>query len=126
MTWLVLLAFAACAKSPPAESADPPTADEAPADEAPGEDTVIETIDETTVGDLEGVSVPMANMTHDTYTLPDGTEAEGLICALVLPEGGPQFVGEGSVVDVEGTRWEVVAIDKPEGELGSVTLKKLE
>lgn len=84
---------------------------------------VTETIEETTVGDIDGVRVPMANMTRGSYTLPDGTEKEGLICALVLPDG-PVFVGEGSVVEISGGRWEVTGIRKPAGELGSVTLTK--
>lgn len=84
----------------------------------------IETIEETTVGDLGGVSVPMGNMTTDAYVLPDGTTREGTVCVLVL-EAGPVWVGLGSVVEVGGARWEVVAIDKPKGELGSVSLQKL-
>lgn len=95
-----------------------------PAPEPPKKDAdVIETIEETTVGDLDGNRVPMGNMTTGRYTLPDGTEKEGLICALAL-EGGAVFVGLGSVVEVDGARWEVVAIEKPEGKPGSVSLQK--
>lgn len=101
------------ANPPPAPTAAPPAA---------GVD-VIETIEETTVGDLGGVSVPMGNMFVDTYTLPDGTTTKGLVCALAL-ESGAVFVGKGSVVTVGATAWEVVAIEKPAGKLGSVSLKK--
>ena len=82
---------------------------------------MVENIDETTVGMLGDVRVPMGNMTHGVYTLPDGTEAKGLICALALDDG-PVFVGMGSEVEVGGTRWRVIGIESPEGELGSVTL----
>jgi hypothetical protein len=83
-----------------------------------------ETIDETTVGDLGGVRVPMGNMTTGTYTLPDGSEGRGTICSLALPDQVGVFVGLGSVVDVQGTRWEVIGIEKPPGQLGSVTLRR--
>ena len=86
---------------------------------------MIVTIDETTVGDLDGFPVPMGNMIQDDYTLPDGTSRHGTVCALALPEGGT-FVGVGSVVQVGDARWQVTAVDKPKGELGSVTLEKLE
>jgi len=86
----------------------------------------IEIIDETTVGDLGGVRVPMGNMTRGEYTLPDGTKAQGVICSLALPDQVGVFVGKGSVVDVQGTRWEVIDVDKPPGERGSVTLKRLD
>jgi hypothetical protein len=87
------------------------------------EEPVRETIDETTVGDLDGVRVPMANMTTGSYTRADGSEARGTICALVLP-GGPVFVGLGSAVTLDGARWEVVAIEKSPGQFGSVTLER--
>lgn len=90
---------------------------------AASQTAVTETIDETTVGDLDGVRVPMGNMTTGAYTLPDGTEKTGPICSLALP-GGPVFVGVGSVVTVGGARWEVTAVDKTPGELGSVTLTR--
>ena len=105
---------AACAEEPPPP---PPPAD-------PGVPVLIETIDETTVGDLGGVRVPMGNMTTGSYTLPDGREAHGTICSLALPDQIGVFVGLGSVVDVQGTRWEVIGIEKPPGQLGSVTLKR--
>ncbi len=84
---------------------------------------MIETIEETTVGDLGGVSVPMGNMFVDSYTLPDGTTTKGLVCALAL-ESGAVFVGKGSVVTVGTTTWEVVAIEKASGKPGSVSLKR--
>ena len=117
------LGLAAAGVTRAANAADPPPA--AAPDRAAGA-TVTETIDETTVGDLDGIRVPMGNMTPGTYTLPDGTERKWLICSLVLPGGGPGvFVGEGSEVTVGESRWRVIAVVKPAGELGSVTLQKL-
>ncbi len=86
---------------------------------------VQENIEETTVGLLAGVRVPMGNMTRGSYVLPDGRAAVGLICALAIPGGAAVFVGEGSEVEVGGVRWRVVGIEKRSGELGSVTLEKL-
>lgn len=88
------------------------------------EAAVIETIEETTVGDLDGHRVPMANLYEGDYTLPDGSQRHGWLCALVLPTG-PVFVGAGSVVTVGETRWEVLKVEKPLGALGTVTLRKL-
>ncbi|MCK6505297.1 hypothetical protein L6R53_18170 [Myxococcota bacterium] len=122
---LVLVGGVACA----AEPALPPPA---PLPAATGSPVLIEapmrieTIDETTVGDLGGVRVPMGNMTTGTYTLPDGSEGRGTICSLALPGQVGVFVGLGSVVDVQGTRWEVIGIEKPPGQLGSVTLRRLD
>ncbi|MCB9778680.1 MAG: hypothetical protein H6742_08975 [Alphaproteobacteria bacterium] len=112
----------ACAGAPAIPSSDeaPPPAPEKPVP------AVIETIDETTVGDLDGTRVPMGNMTTGTYTLPDGTEQRGTICSLAVTEGPGVFVGLGSEVDVDGATWRVVAIEKPAGGLGSVTLQRID
>jgi len=88
---------------------------------------VIEEIDETTVGDLDGVRVPMGNVTTGAYTLPDGTTRRGDICSLVLPDQRVGvFVGAGSEVVVEGVRWRVLAVDNPTDGLGSVRLQKVD
>lgn len=86
---------------------------------------VVETIDENTVGDLDGVRVPMGNMTHGSYTLPDGRTAQGLICALALPGGPGVFVGPGSEVEVGGQLWRVEATQRPAPGEGSVSLRLL-
>ncbi len=112
---LLLLAFAGCGGG-------------GEDDEAPRADDV--RIMETTVGQIGGVSVGVSNIFEDTYTLPDGTERDGLTARLSLfvagaSEGGvdeEHRVGEGNVVEIGGSRWEVVAIEKPEGELGAITL----
>lgn len=104
--WAALAAQAEPTLSPPAE---------APA--------VIETIDESTVGDLEGTRVPMANMSQRAYVRADGTTAEGWTCTLVLASG-PVVAGVGSAIDVAGGRWEVTAVAKEPGQPGSVTLRR--
>ncbi len=86
---------------------------------------MIETIDETTVGDLDGTRVPMGNVTNGSYTLPDGTPKTGPICSLALDGAVGQFVGAGSIIIVDGTRWEVTEVVNPAEGLGSVTLKML-
>ena len=87
---------------------------------------MIEEIDETPVGDLAGVSVPMANVTHGEYLLPDGSTRIGDMCILVIPDtDGGVFVGAGSEVEVEGVRWRVLAVDNPTDDCGSVRLERL-
>lgn len=117
---LLLLASCAIAGEPaPQPGAQPLT----PSQGAPV--ALTETITETTVGDLGGESVPMGNMTRMDYTLPDGTTRHGLVCSLAIGGRVGVFVGLDSVVDVEGTRWQVTGIEKVPGQLGSVTLKRL-
>ena len=87
---------------------------------------MIEEIDETTVGDLDGVRVPMANVTHGEYALPDGSIRRGDMCILVLPDtNGGVFVGAGSEVEVEGVRWRVLSVDNPPDDCGSVRLERM-
>lgn len=90
------------------------------------EPPVIEFIDETTVGDLDGVRVAMGNVTTGTYSLPDGTERSGDICVLAFFDDTSVWVGAGSVVDVEGTRWEVIEVINPPRDLGCVRLRRLD
>jgi hypothetical protein len=98
-----------------AAHADPPRAPEPAA--------VTETIEESTVGDLDGSRVPMGNMSQRTYTRADGTSAEGWTCTLALATGAV-VVGVGSAVEVDGASWLVTAVEKKPGEPGSVTLRK--
>ncbi|HND32749.1 MAG TPA: hypothetical protein PKY30_15515 [Myxococcota bacterium] len=83
----------------------------------------IESIEETTVGLLGGQRVPMGNVTRGSYTLPDGAEAQGWICALALPTGGAVFVGAGSEVEIAGRHWTVLKVEKEPGKLGQVFLR---
>ena len=87
---------------------------------------MIETIDETTVGDLDGTRVPMGNVTKGAYTLPDGTQKRGVICSLVVTDGPGVFVGAGSIVTVNGTQWKVLNVEQPPNDLGSVTLQRVD
>jgi hypothetical protein len=92
-----------------------------------GNKAVIEEIEETTVGMLNGHRVPMGNMIRETdYTLTDGTKKRGMVCSLVIDGKTGIFVGLGSVVSVGEDKWEIVAIEKAMGELGSVQLKLLQ
>lgn len=121
MLWAA--AVLALASAPPPTAAASARPSPAPS-EAP---VVIEEIEETTVGDLDGHRVPMGNVTHGTYTLPDGTERTGPICSLVLPGRSPGvFVGKGSVVTVGDHRWTVLKVDSPASGLGSVRLQRLD
>ena len=85
---------------------------------------VTENIEETTVGDLDGVRVGMGNMTQGAYTRADGSAAQGLVCSLAVDGAVGVFVGLGSAVQVRGVAWEVVAIEKTPGQPGSVTLRR--
>ena len=83
-----------------------------------------ETIEETTLGTLGEVPTGMASMGVGRYTLPNGSEVEGISCVLAPAEQENVVVGIGSVVEVHGVQWEVVRIQKTRGELGSVTLQR--
>ena len=84
-----------------------------------------ETIEETTMGRLGDVRTGMASMGKGTYTLPDGSEVDGMSCVLA-PDGEENvIVGLGSVVGIQGVQWEVVGIEKNRGEPGNITLQVL-
>lgn len=119
MSPLLWVALACVARADPTPASPVPAVP--PAAPAPQEPAVTETIEETTVGDLDGTRVPMGNLAKTTYTRADGTSAEGWTCTLALASG-PVVVGVGSAVTIDGKRWEVTAVEKPAGELGSVTL----
>jgi hypothetical protein len=112
----LLIAFALAACSPPRASTQPTSLKEG---------AVIEKIEETAVGNLNGVDVPMANVTNNyKFMLPDGTEGRGKACLLILPDNDV-WVGIGSEVSVGGATWRVTHIDSPKDETGSVTLQQL-
>ncbi|MCO4747690.1 MAG: hypothetical protein KC912_23035 [Proteobacteria bacterium] len=84
-----------------------------------------ESIEETTVGDLDGARVAVGTVvTSGKYTLPDGTESSGVVAVLALPDDSSVWVGAGSVIAVEGTTWTVLRVDKETGENGEVYLKR--
>ena len=115
------------ATAPPAPVAAAPVAAPPAPPPVPQKDpAVTETIEETTVGWLGDTRVPMGNVMNGTYTLADGTEVRGPMCALALPGDTSEWVGKGSVVEVEGVRWRVVEVVAPPQGLGSVTLERVE
>ena len=120
----MILLLAACASPKPAPPVPPPAVYQSPP--SVDETAMIESIEETTVGDLDGTPVPMGNMTVMDYDLPDGRSRHGLVCSLALPGQIGTFVGLGSVIQVGDARWEVVGIEKPDDDNGEVTLKKLD
>ncbi len=88
----------------------------------------METIEETTVGLLEGHRVAMASMIHEgQYLLPDGTIGKGLSCVLVpiKPQGDDVWVGLGSQVEFGGTTWQVTELHKPDNGNGEIRLRKI-
>ena len=86
---------------------------------------MIEKIEETAVGNLGGIDVPMANVTNNyTFRLPDGSEGRGKACLLILPDSDV-WVGVGSEVIVGDATWRVIQIDSPDDETGSVTLEQV-
>jgi len=87
---------------------------------------IIETIEQNTVGDLDGHRQPMGNVTTGTYTLPDGSEASGPICSLPIDGQIGVFVGAGSIVTVGDHRWQVLDVTLGHGKPGSVRLQMLD
>ncbi len=119
----------ACVATPPTGVGALPSAtipsEMAPADSpCTGNNVIIEEIDETTVGDLNGTRVPMGNMTSVPTRCAMAPRKTGLICSIVIGQGPGVFVGLGEVT-VDGTRWRVVGIEKDGDELGGVSLQML-
>jgi hypothetical protein len=68
-------------------------------------------ITESTVGRLGGLRVGAGSIFEADYTLPDGSTRHGLTCRLVPADTDePIVVGEGSEVELGGTRWRVTRI----------------
>jgi hypothetical protein len=98
----------------------------APAPSATG--APVEQIQETTVGTLSGVDVGVANMWEREYVDGAGAARKGLTARLDYEVGAETkrvVVGEGSVLELGGTRWQVLALTKPSGQNGTVTLRPL-
>ena len=84
-----------------------------------------EFIEETTVGDLDGVRVAVGTVVRSgRYPLADGSGGMGPAAILALPDESSIWVGAGSVVAVEGTTWTIVRVDAPSGENGEVFLRR--
>jgi len=86
----------------------------------------VEFIRETTVGDLGGVQVGMGSISFGKYKFPNGQPSYGPTCVL-SPEDAkkPVCVGKGSVVAIGENKWQVVSVEDPLDDLGTVTLQKL-
>jgi hypothetical protein len=68
-------------------------------------------ITEGTVARLGGVRVGAGSIFEADYTLPDGSARRGLTCRLVPANDETEHVvGEGSEVEIGGTRWLVTRI----------------
>jgi hypothetical protein len=81
-------------------------------------------ITETAVGSLQGQRVGVGNVMESDYTAADGSERHGITAQLfLLGRSERMIVGEGSVFDAGGQQWEVVRVDKREGEHGSIVLR---
>lgn len=129
MSALLLVAGLGLAATPPGSTPQEPSA---LAKEEPtamsglsNGSTVIESIEETTVGELSGLRVGMASVTTGEYALADGSRKTGRMCALAINGAVGVFVGVGSVVTVNGARWEIIGLEKTPGELGEVRLRLL-
>ncbi|MDP2314987.1 MAG: hypothetical protein Q8P41_18955 [Pseudomonadota bacterium] len=86
----------------------------------------MEEIQETTMGTLSGVDVGVANMWEREYVDGAGVAHKGLTARLDYEVAGETrriVVGEGSVIEMGGTRWEVVRLQKTPGQNGTITLR---
>ncbi len=79
-------------------------------------------IEETTVGDLDGVAVPFGNAWDSDYVVEGGTTAQGYSGVLFLP-AGPLRVGRGSELTVAGQPWRVIEVVRRGGH-GVVRLQR--
>lgn len=81
-----------------------------------------ETLTETAVGDLDGVSVPMASMVIEgDYLLPDGSTGRGPCGVLVVGDG--VWAGLGSELQIGDRTWTVVEVHKTRDANGWMTLE---
>lgn len=86
----------------------------------------MEEIQETTLGTLGNVDVGVANMWDREYVDGAGRQRTGLTARIdwdVAGETRRVVVGEGSVVDIGGARWEVVRLVKPTNGNGTVAFR---
>jgi hypothetical protein len=86
----------------------------------------VEDIQETTVGTLSGVDVGVANVWERDYVDAAGATRKGLTARMDYEIGGETrrvIVGQGSVIELGGVRWEVVRVVKPPTGNGTLTLR---
>jgi hypothetical protein len=81
-------------------------------------------ITETAVGSLGGQRVGVGNLMESDYTDGSGSPRHGMTAQLfLLGLSERMIVGAGSVFAAGGVDWEVIQVDKDEGEHGSVTIR---
>ncbi|CAN5328834.1 hypothetical protein BH11PSE11_BH11PSE11_26970 [soil metagenome] len=81
-------------------------------------------IEETTVGDLQGVAVGVGNIWERDHVMADGRLKRGLTAQLFIDDTA-FIVGKGSVFELKGECWEVVEVRKS-ATLGQVSIKKIQ
>ena len=87
------------------------------------------TIVETTVGEVDGIRVGVANVWAEDYDLDDGTPQHGTRATLAVMGTTPETdfdvrVHPGAVVRIGSVDVEVLSVHEPENAPGSVTLKQ--
>ncbi len=88
----------------------------------------MEEIQETTVGTLSGVDVGIANMWERDYVDGAGTPRKGLTARLDYDLNGETHrivLGQGSVLEIGGARWEAIRLTKPPNAHGTIALRLL-
>lgn len=71
-----------------------------------------ETITETTVANLSGIRIGVANIGRGDYTLPDGSNRVGLSASLFFPDDTRVNVGPGSIVKIGDGEWRITEVKK--------------
>lgn len=89
-----------------------------------------ERIEETTVGDIDGWMVTVANIMPGSYQDADGASHEGMSAKVGLydedrADKGEARVGAGSVLTIHGQRWQVEQVAQgANGGNGHIVLRK--
>lgn len=88
-----------------------------------------ETLTETTVGELDGVRVGLANVWERDYVDAGGTTRHGLTARLAWTDAAGaerwEIVGVGSQLEFAGSTWQVREIDKSPGTPGEVVWERV-
>ncbi len=88
-----------------------------------------ETLTETTVGELSGVRVGLANVWERNYEDSGGTVRHGLTARVAWTDAGGterwEVVGVGSQLEFAGSTWQVTRIEKVAGTPGEVVWERV-
>jgi hypothetical protein len=79
---------------------------------------------ETAVVRVGNARVGCGNLWEREYTLPDGSAVRGITARLAIGDV-IVYVGVGSQLSIDGTRYHVAGIDKPSGSGGLVLLEAI-